>query len=265
MAADPVPSPTSAAYWDEVGEAWTDGHVDALWRAYCDRRNGSLIARWMDHTNGRILKTDSFDEAVSNGVYDVLRAHATRVTTIDVSATILRAARARHGTLTPALADVRRLPYADGAFDVVVSISTLDHFESVDAIRVALGELARVLRSGGGLLVTLDNPVHPTVALRNRLPFELLHRMGVVPYRVGATCGGATLRRLLTAAGLEVRELTWVEHCPRWVAVRAGRALGGSTVYAGTFMRVLERFEALERWPLRALTGHYVAAWAVKP
>lgn len=265
MAAEPVASPSSAAYWDEVGEAWTGGHADALWRAYCDRRNGALIARWMGRTTGRALKTDSFDEAVADGVYDVLRERATRVTAIDVSATILRAARARHGDLATALADVRRLPYADGAFDAVVSISTLDHFDSVDAIRLALGELARVLRSGGGLLVTLDNPVHPTVALRNRLPFDLLHRMGIVPYRVGATCGGAALRRLITAAGLDVRELTWVEHCPRWLAVRAGRKLGRPTPYAATFMRVLERFETLERLPLRSLTGHYVAAWAVKP
>lgn len=270
MARDGDAASAATRYWDGVGAEWTGAHADSLWRGYCDRRNATLLSRWLapGGPHAHILKTDVFDEAVSGGVIGVLRRHAARVTGIDVSPVMLRAAGARWPGLEVVAADVRRLPYRDGTFDAVVSISTLDHFESVGSIRTGLGELHRVLRRGGGLLVTLDNAAHPTVALRNRLPFGLLHRLGAVPYRVGATCGAGALRRMLQAAGFEVRVLTHVEHCPRWLAVRVARALArrrSSDRSVRAFLRVLERFESLERWPLRALTGHYVAAWAVKP
>jgi SAM-dependent methyltransferase len=41
--------------------------------------------------------------------------------------------------------DVRALPYRDGAFDVVVSLDVIEHFEKPDALRV-LHELNRVAR-----------------------------------------------------------------------------------------------------------------------
>src|SRR5204863_8026948 len=66
--------------------------------------------------------------------------------------------------------DVRALPFADGSFDVVVSTSTLDHFQARADIDTALRELHRVLASDGLAVVTLDNPWNPLVALRNALP-----------------------------------------------------------------------------------------------
>jgi ubiquinone/menaquinone biosynthesis C-methylase UbiE len=48
------------------------------------------------------------------------------------------------------VADVERLPYEDGSFDLVVGHAVLHH---VPDLRAALGEIHRVLRPGGGLLV----------------------------------------------------------------------------------------------------------------
>ena len=84
--------------------------------------------------------------------------------------------------------------------------STLDHFRSHSEIVTSLRELLRVLRPGGQLLLTLDNPANPLVGLRNALPFGLLHRLRIVPYYVGATCGPRGLRRLLPQVGFEVLE-----------------------------------------------------------
>jgi SAM-dependent methyltransferase len=65
-----------------------------------------------------------------------------------------------------AAADVRRLPYPDGAFSLVLCVSTLEHI-GLDNARYAplverapgdvetLAELGRVLRAGGRLLVTV--------------------------------------------------------------------------------------------------------------
>ncbi len=51
--------------------------------------------------------------------------------------------------------DLERLPFSDGSFDVVFCISVLEHLAE-EAMKGALGELARVLRPGGRLLLTTD-------------------------------------------------------------------------------------------------------------
>lgn len=49
-------------------------------------------------------------------------------------------------------ADARRLPFADGAFDRVIASEVLEHIEEDSA---AMRELARVLRRGGTMAVTV--------------------------------------------------------------------------------------------------------------
>ena len=266
-AGDGLDRADAAQYWDDVGTAWTADRPDALWRACCDRRNAALVRRWLTATRpARLLKTDTFDEAVSDGLFETLSLCAGRVSGLDISPVIARAARDRHPTFDATAGDVRHLPYADDAFDAIVSISTLDHFDSRDDIPRALVEIHRILRPGGGLLITLDNETNPLVAVRNRLPFALLHRIGLVPYRVGRSCSGRTLRRMLDACGFDVRALTYVEHCPRLVAVRVARLVDRTAGdgWRSAFTRAVAACERLEHWPLRAITGHYVAAWAVK-
>ncbi len=51
-----------------------------------------------------------------------------------------------------ARADARRLPFADGAFDVVTAMDIIEH---IDDDKAASSEIFRVLRPGGRLLVTV--------------------------------------------------------------------------------------------------------------
>src|SRR4029434_1314077 len=60
-----------------------------------------------------------------------------------------------------------RTVFADEAFDVIVSNSTLDHFGSWAELGASLHELHRVLKTRGLLIITLDNRANPIVALRN--------------------------------------------------------------------------------------------------
>lgn len=53
---------------------------------------------------------------------------------------------------TALVGDARRLPFADGAFDRVIAAEVLEH---VPEDTVALAELARVLRRGGTMAVTV--------------------------------------------------------------------------------------------------------------
>jgi SAM-dependent methyltransferase len=62
------------------------------------------------------------------------------------------AVRATGGTGTAAVGDATALPFPSGAFDRVIAAGVLEH---VPADGRALGELARVLRPGGTLAVTV--------------------------------------------------------------------------------------------------------------
>jgi len=237
-----------------------------LWRRYSDRINGALVRRWLPHEpSGRVLKTDLFDEATGAGLYPRLAERFAGIAGIDVDGRIVEAAAARYPDLEAVLADVRALPFGDGAFAAVVSSSTLDHFPARDDIAGALTELRRVLEPGGRLLITLDNLANPAVALRNALPYPLLRRLGLVPYFVGASHGPRGLRDALGGAGFEVRELTATQHSPRAAAVALARALEGrSAVAQQRLLDLLAACERLDRLPTRFLTGCYVAAVAVR-
>jgi SAM-dependent methyltransferase len=223
-------------------------------RAYGDDVNRALLERWLPPgTVARVLKTDLFEEAVGEGLTPFLASRAGRVDAIDVSEAVAAAARSRHPEINALRSDVRTLPYDDEAFDVAVSTSTLDHFDSMGEIAAGLRELRRVLRAGGVLIVSVDNLANPLVALRNALPFTWLNRIGLVPYYVGVTCGPTDLRRLLTDAGFDVQIVTAVMHVPRVAVLALGRGA-----------RELMALERLERLPTRFLTGQFVAARAVR-
>jgi SAM-dependent methyltransferase len=229
-------------------------------RAYSDAVNRALIQGWLpDSPVDTLLKTDVFDEAAGEGLVPLLRIKARNVIAVDISEPTLAAARARYPQLDARFGDVRQLAFPDGTFEVVVSNSTLDHFESSDDLQAAIRELARVSRPGGTLIVTLDNPANPLVLLRDHLPYRLLRRLRIVHYRMGATCGPGRLRKLATAAGLDVHEVVAFMHVPRVLA------LGLATVFPPD--QVLSRLlmaEGLARLPTRYLTGQFVGVRAVK-
>jgi SAM-dependent methyltransferase len=60
-------------------------------------------------------------------------------------------------------ADGGRLPFADASFDFVTCTETLEHFADAD---LALQELARVLRPGGRVVVSVPAPLPELVAYR---------------------------------------------------------------------------------------------------
>jgi SAM-dependent methyltransferase len=235
-----------------------------LWREHSDTVNLALIARWLDGSaSGRSLKTDLFDEAVGRGICADASSQVPGVLGMDLSLDVALRARAGTPGLVTAAADVRTLPFADGAFTTVLSISTLDHFESTAEITASLREIRRVLSPGGVLLLTLDNPANPKIQLRNALPWAVLRRTGVVPYFVGKSVGPRRLRRELAVAGFTVLEVGAIVHCPRVLAVTVSRLRIFSNPRARRrLLAVLERFETLERWPTRFLTAHFTAVLA---
>ena len=96
-----------------------------------------------------MLKTDLWDEAVADGVAPALADHADEVHGVYVAPLTVAAAARRHPWLTTAEADVTALPAEDGAYDAILSLSTLDHLPGRGEVEDGLGELRRVLRPWG--------------------------------------------------------------------------------------------------------------------
>jgi SAM-dependent methyltransferase len=255
------------SYWDEVARSWQEAAPKTLWRAYNDKINNALFAQWLptDHVE-HLLKTDLFDESLGEGLYPLMSSRAKIVFGIDLSVLTVRAAKLRHEGLCATQADVRHLPFANGVFNVIVSNSTLDHFESSDEIANSLYELHRVLRPGGQLLITLDNLANPAIALRRLLPFRLLNRLNIVPYYVGATFGPHRLRKHIEQTGLKILEIRSVMHFPRIFTMAMTRILGTHNRFEtkSRFLSFLTAFEHLSKWPTRFITGYFVAVKAIK-
>jgi hypothetical protein len=123
-----------------------------------------------------------------------------------------------------------------------------------------------VLAPGGTLLITHDNRANPVVAVRNALPYRLLHRLGVVPYPLGVALAPRRLTALLEQSGFEPGPGTAVMHAPRVLGVGAAAAVERyfGEAAARRLLRLLGACERLERLPTRTLTGYFVAVRAVR-
>jgi SAM-dependent methyltransferase len=225
-----------------------------------------LIRGWTgDLRVDTFLKTDLFEEA--NGgdqlLFDLFPAPV-RAVGMDVAQPTVSAAARRcwNASAVFLASDIRHLAVRSESVDLAISTSTLDHFDSAQDIRTALAEMARVVRPGGMLVVTLDNPHNPLYPL-----LRWASRLPGAPFALGRTMSREVLNRTLHELGLEVLKNEWLLHNPRifstllFLGVR--RLLG---VHANRPIHGLLRlFAQLGHLPSRRFTACFVAACARKP
>lgn len=261
-------NPKPQKYWDEVYEGWRASSLYATWRLHSDAVYTRLLRALLPSPlQGRILKTDAFDEAVSRGIADELRGTSARIHMIDLSPQVLKSVQRRHPRILLAASEVRQFPFPAGSFDCVVSLSTLDHLESLEDVQAGLREIFRILKGGGRMILTFDNLANPLMRLRSFLPFEWLHKLGLLPYRMGASCGPGLLRRMVEGAGFQVEVLGATFHSPRVLMVFCGRLIDriGNPWLQACFLKWGAMFEKLSSWPTRFVTGHMIVISARKP
>jgi ubiquinone/menaquinone biosynthesis C-methylase UbiE len=141
-------------------EAWqVSGHAAEVYeRCFVP----AIFGRWAPHV------ADAADIAAGDRVLDVgcgtgvlARAAADRagadghVTGLDLNEGMLAVARRLRPEIDWRQGDASRLPFADSTYDVVVSQFALMYFPDRIA---ALGEMARVLRPGGRLVIAVWGP-----------------------------------------------------------------------------------------------------------
>jgi SAM-dependent methyltransferase len=143
-------------------------------------------------------------------------AGATSVVGLDRAGSVLQEARSRAGDAVELVeGDIEDLPFADGSFDLVVCLETLEHVEHPDA---AVAELARVAGDDGLVIVSSPNrdvyepgnphhvreftPVELRAALERYFPHVELRRQAnliascVMPDDVAADGGGGSVSDL---------------------------------------------------------------------
>lgn len=165
-------------HWDEL---WKDYDAAAIDAAIVWERMLPDMVRWFE-PGSRLLEA-----GCGTGKYCVaLEARGYRMTGLDFARQGIAVMRRIAPAIPVAVGSVLQMPFAEGEFEGALSIGVVEHFpEGPDA---ALAELARVIRRGGRLFITvpLQNWLWDLWALRRapaappngreRVFYQYLHR-----------------------------------------------------------------------------------------
>ena len=249
--------------WNEAFADWRSTPENALLRSYSDLVNRRLIARWLpDLDTARVLKTDLFDEAVGEGLYLELRTAGATVAGVDVSTAVvtkvesgLRGASGRGGRRTSA--PVRRRVVRRGHLEL--DARPLRVVRRCQRLRFRSSTESCAQAEHFWSLSTTRRTHSSQCATRSRLACCDGSGSSTIPS--GVTCGpGRLADALVRAAGFAPERAGAVMHFPRVVARAVAVVVGNRRAV----LAFLIAFERLDRWPLRYLSGQFVAVRAVK-
>ena len=168
---------------------WAESVAGRMERHYSPGRTWEATARALI---GLLELGDVLDLACGDGVLaELLAEHARSITGVDISATLIGAARERlkgHQQVTLLEADMHALPLEAAHFDHVFLMHALAYTRRPQEV---IREAARVLRPGGRLIIAALN-AHPHKATMQSYDHV---NLGIAP---------AALRKLLEQAGLAV-------------------------------------------------------------
>ncbi len=188
-------------------------HIDSLLGRYKSDEFINLVKKWVDDfDNKKILKTDLREEAFGEDeILFSLSKEGSIFFALDIAEETTQRAYIRqkergfaHQYIT---ADVRNLPFKDNIFDVILSSSTLDHFNSQDDLVKSLLELKRVIKVGGDLIITLNNKFN----INFYLMLKLGKNLGRISYPV-QFYSIYNLRKIIKDVGFSIQDQSFIVH-----------------------------------------------------
>ena len=142
------------ATFDEIAEIYDESLPAHVVEHYLQKR----VAYVASHCRpGRGL-----DVGCGTGVLaERLGEHGFEMSGVDPSAGMLSVLGERAPSVHGVLGSGTELPFEDASFDLVLTVATLHHIADLDAVRRTLGEMLRVCRPGGRIVVWDHNPRNP--------------------------------------------------------------------------------------------------------
>jgi SAM-dependent methyltransferase len=245
--------------WDKLARTMHEPQFQEQIALYKRREGLDLVSKWAPRQVRRVLKTDLFEEGFGqDALLDSFLATYPEVIGMDVSGVVVGEASQRMPDARYVVSDVAALPFKAGSFDLIVSISTLDHLPP-RLLAGSLAELCRVLHKDGCLVLTLDsrhNPLHVfSNYFRRRLGRIYAERCYTVQDVQTAMAGQPWI----------LTDATAIYHVPfpvNFLSKQVAKLLGARA--DGAIRAVVRACEALGTLPTRFFTGRYIALRLVR-
>jgi SAM-dependent methyltransferase len=154
----------ASSHFDEIAKVYDDALPAHVVEHYLRKRTRFVVAHCPP---GRGL-----DVGCGTGVLAArLAAAGYAMSGVDPSAGMLDVLRSRFPAVAAVEASGTELPFADGSFELVLTVATLHHIADPGDVRLTLAEMVRVARPGGRIVVWDHNPRNPYwVRLMARVP-----------------------------------------------------------------------------------------------
>lgn len=152
---------TLAKRWDEVVKLNPHKEINQVLsdKYYVDSRT-KLLESWLPKKRGlKILKYDLYNEATgTEGFGDWIIENGYEYYGVDISKEVVKLARKKFAKRTDIkkfkVGDIRKLPFKDNYFDIIVSLGTIEHIREN---ALAVKEAYRVLKPGGIFVSGVNN------------------------------------------------------------------------------------------------------------
>ena len=216
----------SGSHFDEIAEVYDESLPAHVVEHYLAKRTAYVAALCPP---GRVLDVGCGTGALAARLAD----RGYRVVGVDPSEGMLEVMRSRRPGLEAVAASGTALPFGDDEFDLVLTVAALHHVAEPQAVRQTLGEMTRVSRPAGRILIWDHNP-------RNPYWSSLMRR---VPQDIGEErlIGEREIVDGLAAAGAKVLSAQQLGLVPEFVPPRALRA-------AAALERLVERTPGVRRF-----------------
>jgi SAM-dependent methyltransferase len=154
----------SGSHFDEIAEVYDESLPAHVVEHYLRKRTAFVVALG---PAGRVLDVGCGTGALAGRLAD--RGYT--VVGVDPSEGMLDVTRAQRPGVEAVRASGAALPFEADGFDLVLTVAALHHVAEPEAVRQTLGEMTRVCRPSGRILIWDHNPRNPYWAnLMRRVP-----------------------------------------------------------------------------------------------